>query len=96
MSRYFDTWKSLPGYEYCRTSGESNDGRWKSQQRKRSRSRKRNALKSDVGNNTYHSTDGKLETKVGDMGERAECYESSYDCKFFQIPGRNGRYGIYK
>ena len=27
MSRYFDTWKSLPGYEYCRTSGESNDGR---------------------------------------------------------------------
>ena len=88
--------KSMSGHEHCRTSGKSKVRGRKNQQRQRSRSGKRNTIEPDVGDNTYHRADGKVETKICDMGECAECNEPTHDRKLHPVSERDGAHGVHE
>ena len=75
--------------------GKAKAGR-KSQQRQRSRSGKRNTVEPNVGDNTYHRADGKVETKIRDMGECAKCNEPTHDRKLHPVSERDGAHGVHE
>lgn len=43
-----------------------------------------------MGDNTYHRADGKVETKICDMGECAERNEPTHDRKLHPVSERDG------
>lgn len=50
----------------------------------------------DVGDNTYHRADGKVETKICDMGECAERNEPTHDRKLHPVSERDGAHGVHE
>ncbi len=57
---------------------------------------KRNKVESNVGDNSYHRADGKVETKICDMGECAERDEPTHDRKLHPVSERDGTHGVHE
>lgn len=55
-----------------------------------------NTVEPDVGDNTYHRADGKVETKICDMGECAERNEPTHDRKLHPVSERDGAHGVHE
>ena len=88
--------EELPYKTQSVVAGKSKVRGRKNQQRQRSRSGKRNTIEPDVGDNTYHRADGKVETKICDMGECAECNEPTHDRKLHPVSERDGAHGVHE